>query len=115
MGSKGRQMITEIVSFNIPADMSRDQVLQDAKGTVERWWKFPGLVRKVYLRDGNDKAMGIYLWESLEAAKKGHDAVWLDRAEAKWGNRPQITYYDTTMVLDNLHEEVLEYPGQSEI
>lgn len=108
-------MITEIVSFKIPQGMSRAQVLKDAKTTIERWWKFPGLVRKVYLLDGDDGVMGIYLWENLGAAKKGHDAAWLDRAETKWGNRPQIRYFDTTMVLDNRHGEILEFPGESEV
>jgi hypothetical protein len=108
-------MITEIVSFKIPPGTTRDQVLEDAKTTIDRWKNFSGLVRKVYLRDGDDVAMGIYQWESLEAAELGHDKAWLDNAEAKWGNRPEIKRFDTTMILDNRHNEILEFPGESEI
>lgn len=108
-------MITEIVSFNIPKTTSRDQVLEDAKTTIDRWKGFPGLVRKTFVRKDADAVMGIYLWESLEAAKAGHDESWLKKAEMKWGNRPQISYYDTVMVLDNRHDEILEYPGEPQI
>ncbi len=108
-------MITEIVSFKIPKGTSRDQVLEDAKTTIERWWKYPGLVRKNYVMQDAETVLGIYLWESPEAAKKGHDEAWLKKAEAKWGNRPQTQFYDTVMVLDNRHEEVLEYPGESQV
>jgi len=108
-------MITEIVSFNIPKTTSRDQVLEDARTTIDRWKGFSGLVRKTFVRKGADAVMGIYLWESLEAAKAGHDESWLKKAEMKWGNRPQISYYDTVMVLDNRHDEILEYPGEPQI
>ncbi len=108
-------MITEIVSFKVPSGTSRDQVLEDAKTTIDRWSGFPGLVRKTFVRQDEETTMGIYLWESLEAAKNGHDDAWLQKAEAKWGNRPQISYYDTVMVLDNRHGEILEYPGESEV
>lgn len=102
-------MITEIVSFNIPKGTSRAQVLKDAKTTIDRWRGFPGLVRKYYVMQDAETAMGIYLWESLEAAKTGHDSIWLDKAEARWGNRPKISYYDTVMELDNRHDEIIEY------
>ncbi|MCP4297871.1 MAG: hypothetical protein GY786_19935 [Proteobacteria bacterium] len=59
--------------------------------------------------------MGIYLWESKDAAMKGHDSTWLDRAETMWGNRPVITYFDTFMELDNAHDEVREFPEDQPI
>ena len=106
-------MITEFVTFNIPKNMSRQQVLEDGKTTIERWQGFPGLIRKVYIHKDEETVMGIYLWESIEDAKKGHDEAWLNKAEAKWGNRPQIEYLDTVMVLDNRHDEILEFPHQN--
>ncbi len=70
-------MITEIVSFEVPEGTSRNQVLEDAKTTIDRWSGFPGLVRKTFVRQDARTTMGIYLWESLETAKKGHDEAWL--------------------------------------
>ncbi len=106
-------MITEIVSFKVTPGMSRDDVLEDARSTLDRWRGFPGLVRKTFLMGENDRCVGVYLWESKDHALQGHDAVWLDRAEARWGNRPDIRYFDTLMELNNGAGEVTEYPADT--
>jgi heme-degrading monooxygenase HmoA len=103
-------MITEIVSFKIPAGMSRDAVLKDAKQTLDRWRGFPGLVRKTYLMADAETCVGIYMWETKDHARAGHDADWFEKAEERWGNRPTVTYCDTLMVLDNSLNQVVEYP-----
>ena len=75
-------MITEIVSFNRHPGVDRAQMLRDAAGTFERWTDYPGLVRKMFMRDPDTLATkGIYLWETLEHADAGYDADWLERAE----------------------------------
>lgn len=103
-------MITEIVRFKIRPGMSRDEVLEDSRSTIPRWRANSDLIRKMYVMPDDETCMGIYLWKSKEAAQKGHDQAWMERAEKHWGNRPEITYLDTLMVLDNRHDEVLEYP-----
>ena len=55
-------MITEIVSFNRHPGMDRDEMVRDAAGTFERWTDYPGLVRKMFMRDPDTLATkGIYL------------------------------------------------------
>ncbi|MCW9036209.1 MAG: hypothetical protein OQK35_02590 [Alphaproteobacteria bacterium] len=103
-------MISEIVSFKIPTGMSREEILEDAKTTIERWSNYPGLLRKTYVRADETTCMGIYLWESKDDAQNGHDEAWLARAEEKWGNKPTITYYDAFMELDNRLGQVYEFP-----
>mgnify|MGYP003668663942 CR=1 FL=1 len=96
-------MITEIVSFNRTPGMDRDEMVRDAAGTFDRWTDFPGL------RDPDTLVTkGIYLWESLEDADKGHDAAWLERAEAHWGNRPTLERYDCFLILENPGGEITE-------
>ena len=54
--------------------MDRDEIVADAASTFEHWTDFPGLVRKMFVRDPDSLATkGIYLWVSLENAEKGHD------------------------------------------
>ncbi len=101
-------MITETVSFRIKSGMTRDDVLHDAHGTVARWTGFPGLIRKTFVMADPETAMGIYLWETKSAALAGHDEAWLRQAEAHWGNRPQIAYFDTLMELDARSGAVVE-------
>ncbi|MEZ5650909.1 MAG: hypothetical protein R3E87_10220 [Burkholderiaceae bacterium] len=101
-------MITEIVSFTTPVGMTREQMLDDAQGTVERWTDYPGLVRKMFVWDAERRrGMGIYLWQSREQAEIAHDDAWLDRAERHWGNRPDIERYDCFMILENPGGEVV--------
>ncbi len=104
-------MITEIVSFDTPAGITREQMLEDAAGTIDRWSDYPGLVRKMFVWDAErGRGMGIYLWEALKHAEQGHDAAWLDRAEAHWGNRPVIERYDCFMILENPGGQVQRPP-----
>ena len=95
-------MITEIVTFHRPAGMTREQMTQDAQATFERWTDFPGLVRKMFVRDPDSLVTkGIYLWQTLADADRGHDAAWLERAQAHWGNRPTLERYDCFLILEN--------------
>ena len=42
-------MIAKLVSFQLPADMSRDDVLAAAREAAEEWVKHPKLLRKDFL------------------------------------------------------------------
>ena len=58
-------MITEVVIFPIPKDMTREQVISYDSET----------------RRGG----GVYLWKNIEAAKQSHDSKWCARmAEVFW-------------------------------
>jgi hypothetical protein len=95
-------MITEIVTFDRHPGMDRNTMIEDAASTFDRWTDFPGLIRKMFVRDPDSlRTMGIYLWESLADADKGHDAAWLERAEAHWGNRPTLERFDCFTILEN--------------
>ena len=61
-------MITEIVSFKIKPGMTRADVLEQAKGTLDRWRANPDLLQKSYVMPDDHSAMGIYLWTSKDAA-----------------------------------------------
>ncbi len=103
-------MIVETVTFKIRPGMTRDEVLESSRATIDRWQGFPGLERKIYAMVDDQTAMGIYLWQSREHAEVGHDEAWINNAEKFWGDRPRFAYFDTLMILDNRHDEILEYP-----
>lgn len=95
-------MITEIVRFKIDPALSRDDVHALYEKTLPRWRANPDLIRKTYLYDPeNGRGGGVYLWTSLEAAQRAHDAEWCDMAERMYGSRPSFEYYETPIVLDN--------------
>ncbi len=95
-------MITEIVTFPIPADMSRDQVIANFKATVPGWSANTDLIRKNYLYDPESRrGGGVYLWKTLEAAKAGYDAAWCEKVRGIYGALPRFEYFETPIVLDN--------------
>jgi len=95
-------MITEIVNFDLPADLNRDEVIALFEKSVPRWLGWPGLIRKQYLFNGEARlGGGVYLWETRAQAEAAHDTAWCDKAEALYGSRPRFQYFETPIVVDN--------------
>lgn len=103
-------MIVEIVRFAHPAGTTRDDVVRGALATVDRWRTNPELLRKLYLLSGDhSEGLGIYVWPSIEAAQRGHDAAWIAQAERRSGAPVRIEYHQLLMELDNLSGELLRH------
>ncbi len=95
-------MITEIVQFNLPADITREEVTERFETTKSAWENNPDLVRKYYLFDAERKTGGgVYLWPNIEAAQAAHDDAWCDRVEGLYGSRPTFQYFETPLIVDN--------------
>lgn len=94
-------MITAIVRFRLPEGTT----LADAKSMFEKsvpnYTAAPGLVRKYYLFGEDRVGGGVYLWESRDAADKQYSAAWKSMIADKFGTAPEITYYDTPVIVDN--------------
>lgn len=95
-------MITEIVNFDLPEGMTRDQAVALFEKSVSRWQANERLVRKYYLYDGEAGiGGGVYLWPSVEDARAAHDAAWVAMAEEMYGSRPSFRYFETPLIVDN--------------
>jgi Putative mono-oxygenase ydhR len=96
-------MITAIVQFKLPQPVSLEEAARMFESTAPKYRNLPGLIRKYYLRapDGGT-AGGVYLWESQAAAEKVYNTEWRERVTALYGNAPQVTYFDTPVIVDNL-------------
>jgi Putative mono-oxygenase ydhR len=96
-------MITAIVQFKLPKPVSLDEAARMFESTAPKYRNLPGLIRKYYLRapDGST-AGGVYLWESQAAAEKVYNAEWRERVTTLYGNAPQVAYFDTPVIVDNL-------------
>jgi len=103
-------MITELVLFALPKGITRDEVLAGMRQAAAHWSKNPELVRKNFLYDPEGgQAGGVYLWPSLAAAQRGHDAAWRKRIREMYGSEPVIRYFQTPIVVDNAAQETFEY------
>ena len=95
-------MITEIVTFDLPTGMGRDEVVALFEKSVPRWQANAALMRKYYLFDAEAGiGGGVYLWPSKADAQAAHDDAWCDMAEKTYGSRPRFRYFETPLIVDN--------------
>ena len=103
-------MIGELVEFRVPDGTTAEQVMEDAKHSLQRWQGWPKLIRKHYLYNDNGSCGGFYLWENEEAAKEAHNKEWQDMVEERTGSRPTFKYFTVNLLLDNVEGTVTENP-----
>jgi len=61
-------MITEVVIFPIPKDMTREQVISLYEKSVPTWRANPDLIHKSFLYDSETRrGGGVYLWKNVGA------------------------------------------------
>ncbi|MGE0701122.1 MAG: monooxygenase [Hyphomicrobiaceae bacterium] len=65
-----------------------------------------GLLRKDYL-NGDAGGGGVYTWVSRAAAEAFYTPEWFAKAEASFGARPTVTYYETYVTVDNVKGETI--------
>jgi len=101
-------MITALVQIKMPAPMSLETAREVFAGTASKYLEIPGLIRKYYLlsEDGNT-AGGVYLWESRAAAEAMYNPDWFVFIREKYGVDPQLTYFESPVVVDNLTAEII--------
>ena len=95
-------MITELVTFKLPAGATRESVFANFEKTAEGWLKNPDLVRKYYLFDPVlSVAGGVYLWKERAHAEKWHGAEFREKVRALYGAEPQSQFFETPIVVEN--------------
>jgi len=99
-------MITAIVRFPIPSETTLETASNLFQGSAPKYRGIPGLVRKYYLWD-EGTAGGVYLWESRALAEAFYDADWREMIAERYGAEPEISYFESPVVVDNAHEEVI--------
>ncbi len=94
-------MITAIVQFKLPDETTLEDAKAIFEGSVAKYEGLPGLVRKYYLFGEGGVAGGVYLWQSREAADAVYTPEWRDMIKERYGAAPQISFFDTPVIVDN--------------
>jgi len=96
-------MITVLVTVKLPREMTREKWLENTKNVAARFQGVPGLARKnfIFNRD-TGLGGGVYTWESLEIAEKFHAGPWRENIIKMFGAEPQIQYFDSPVIVDNV-------------
>ena len=99
-------MITAVVTFKLPPEMTREKWREHNKSVSPRFQKIPGLIRKQFLYDDNGNGGGMYLWENREAAEACYSGPWKDAVAAIALSEPHIAWFETAVIVDNETHQV---------
>ncbi len=95
-------MITAIVQFSLPKPITLEEAARVFESTAPKYQGLQGLARKYYLRSEDGlRAGGVYLWESRAAAETVYNDEWKARVKQLYGSEPEITWFDTPVIVDN--------------
>jgi len=101
-------MITEIVLFDLPKGITREQMIAQFRDATPRWQQNPDMIRKYMIFDlERGKGGGVYLWSSVADARRWHDESFRQRVLATFGSEPSYQYFETPVVVDNAARDVI--------
>jgi hypothetical protein len=101
-------MITAVVTFKLPPEMSRGKWQENIKQVSTRFQNIPGLIRKQFLYSDKGIGGGVYLWETREAAENCYfKSPWGESVRrVSGGNEPEIAWFETRVVVDNESHQI---------
>jgi hypothetical protein len=101
-------MITSIVQFKLPQQISLEKAQEIFSGTAPRYREVNGLIRKYYTLSLDGRmAGGVYLWNSKEDAESLYTDEWKKFIFNKYGAQPSITYFESPVVVDNTVDDII--------
>ncbi|WP_020698898.1 hypothetical protein [Reyranella massiliensis] len=102
-------MITAIVNFKLPAGIDAKQATELFKMSAPNYRGVKGLVRKYYLFDEQTGVGGgVYLWESRIDAEAVYTPQWRAYIAERYGELPDIRYFETAVIVDNASGQIDE-------
>ncbi len=103
-----RTLATVLQLLKLPDGTTLEAVKLIFQSTAPRYRGMPGLVRKYYLFDpATAMAGGCYLFEGRAEAETVFNDEWRALIKDKYGAEPEIGYFETPVVVDNVAEEIL--------
>ena len=79
-----------------------DGFVEKMRTTVPKYEGLDGLVSKFYLLSGNnERAGGLYLWESISKANDWYTPEWYDYMKRAWGEAPAVEYLKAPIIVQN--------------
>ncbi len=95
-------MLIEVITFKLPDDMTRADVMKNYAETTEKWRNVRELIRKSYLYDEESRlGGGVYHWKTVEAADQWHGDEWKKFVRDLYGNDPVVRRFEAPIVVDN--------------
>jgi len=95
-------MITAIVQYKLPPNISHADCERHFHKISDNFRDVKGLHRKNFIWAADGWAGGVYLWETMEAARAFYSGPWADGIRERYGMDPEIRYFETAAITDNV-------------
>lgn len=100
-------MIVVFVQFQMPAQTTVQDAAAIFRSTAPRYLEMAPLVRKYYIfNPKTHRAGGCYLMRDRAAAERVFDESWRRLVNEKYGVAPEVTYFETPVIVDNMTHEI---------
>jgi hypothetical protein len=101
-------MIIAITTFKLPKPITSEDARSIFLSTAPKYRGVQGLLRKHYvLSEDGATAGGVYLWNSRAEAEAMYTPSWRTFVREKYGTEPNVTYFDSPVVVDNLAQQIV--------
>ena len=103
-------MIIAFVRAPMPEGLTRAQHAERSQKGAARFQNMPGLMRKNYLANFEDRVGGgVYCWETREAAEECHrpGGPWWENFSKAFGVEPEVTFFESPVLVDNIVGEII--------
>ena len=106
-------MITAIVTYKLPPTINRDDCARHFEKITKNFQDVPGLHRKQFIWNESGEAGGVYLWEDIASARAFYSGPWLNGIIERYGMYPEISYFDTMAITDNVTKKIDIYDKEA--
>lgn len=94
-------MITAIVLYDLPPSIGLAECRAHFTKIAPDFMQVPGFLRKQFICSSDGRvAGGAYMWENRAAAERFYNGPWRQGIIERYGNAPQIQYFETVALAD---------------
>ncbi len=103
-------MITVLISFKLAPGTTRADALKIYRHSAKKWANNADLIEKFYYFDEPTLlGGGVYIWKSIEAARRWHGSDYVAMVESVYGNAPRIQMLDTLIHIESTTMRIVEF------
>lgn len=98
-------------TYAVPPALSEEVIRRQFVAVADRYLGVPGLIRKYFGFTEDAKCViGIYLWESRDAADAFYSPAWMTGVTERWGAAPTKTEWIVPVVAESVDGRIVAAP-----
>lgn len=98
-------------TYAVPPALSEEAIRRQFVAVADRYLGVPGLIRKYFgFTEDAKSVIGIYLWESRDAADAFYSPAWMAGVTERWGAAPTKTEWIVPVVAESVDGRVIAAP-----